>query len=662
LLLRISALFLAFVFAFADVRIFATKAKDENGTIILKNPLVFYNDSIIQAQQGTISQNRDFVLKGKVLITYKNSSSILTNELRAKINKKISMRDIYFYDRTFDGWIKAKKSHSENKTIFFRKLYFSTCCVKNPDWYIKASRAKYNREKKDLKLYNITLVVNRVPVFYLPYFYVNFDKTRRSGFLRPYIGYSQNEGFLYSQPIYFVTSVNTDLEITPTIRTQRGKGVYGIFRFVDSPNSKGSIKAGVFDDYYNYFVENNLANKNHYGLSLNYQRSNMFLNSDALYVDLKYANDVDYFYLDAYNYRFNDTYLSDKLITSNINYIKTTNAALYGMYMKYFIDTTKVSNSDTWQILPEINYHKYLSKNHGIMNLLDFSVYNYYRKSGSNFVLGEMLFPVSINKTFLNDYLKIKLTETLSAGYGYYYQENSLKSKYLNLNTQIKLYTSLTKKADYLHIISPSLTLNLKNYSKNEIYTDLMTPPNVDNSLSFNLFQIYEKNETKITHTMTETYYLSRDDFADLENILNIKFYSFEISENNKYAIKKNYVTYNNAKFSYNNKPFYYFISHVYQKDVSKSVILGASYNLNDYKKLYTEYNYDLNNKYTKYWLVGVNLNKKCWKYDISFKHARVPVLEEDGISYRSDMIVSLSVSFNPIGGLNQTFVFKGKK
>ena len=34
----------------------------------------------------------------------------------------------------------------------------------------------------------------------------------------------------------------------------------------------------------------------------------------------------------------------------------------------------------------------------------------------------------------------------------------------------------------------------------------------------------------------------------------------------------------------------------------------------------------------------------------------------EDGITYRKDNIITINVELKPIGGLNQTFIFKGNK
>jgi LPS-assembly protein len=126
--------------------------------------------------------------------------------------------------------------------------------------------------------------------------------------------------------------------------------------------------------------------------------------------------------------------------------------------------------------------------------------------------------------------------------------------------------------------------------------------------------------------------------------------------------VENKYVTYDSFKIGYNNMPYNVYLVHIYQKKVSEALTLGASYNTNVYKKIYTEYSYDLVNNYTKYWLLGMKQNKKCWDYDISFKRSRIPVLEEEGVSFREDNVISISVELKPIGGINQTFIFKGNR
>jgi LPS-assembly protein len=114
--------------------------------------------------------------------------------------------------------------------------------------------------------------------------------------------------------------------------------------------------------------------------------------------------------------------------------------------------------------------------------------------------------------------------------------------------------------------------------------------------------------------------------------------------------------------FGYNNDKLDYAISHIYRYKSSKTINLKAGYKSFPFKKYYGEYSYDLINKYVKYWLLGVNMSKKCYKYSISFKQNRIPILENSGVSFRKDNVVNLMVEFYPIGGVNQSFIFKGSK
>jgi LPS-assembly protein len=663
LLLRVISLILIPFFVFA-LKIYSKKTIIENGKYILENPLIIYdNNSFIQAKKGIIEKNHIIKLYGNVTIFYNSQDVLLADSIVAYSKEKILLKNIFFYDKNIDGWVRSIKSIYKNNILYFEKPYFSTCCSNNPDWFIKSSSGSYNKTTKLLKLKNIILVIHNIPVFYFPYWQASFDKTRRSGFLRPYIGYSNKEGILYSQPVYFVTSINTDLEIIPTIRNKRGKGIYSIFRFVDSPYSNGKIKLGMFNDKVNYYKKYNLAHKKHYGYSISYLRDKIF-NNDKLYLNLKYANDVDYFYLDPYNYKFDSSYLTDKIITSYLNYIRVLNENFYGIYFKYFIDTSLLSNDRTWQIFPQFNYHRFLEKRGILFDSLDFNIYNYYRKKGSNFILQDINFPISIYKNFFDDYLKVKLTETLYEGYGKYYQESNLGvSKYLYLTTQFKIFSSLAKKYNaFSHIINPSVSINIKNFSHKEIFSDLIETPEMKNFILFNLFQIFEFKNYYIDHTMNEIYYLDGNQFGDLENLINIYYLNYYLNENNKYSFKNHEVIYNNIKFGYNNNKIDYFISHIYQKKISKALTLGVGYKPNIYKRYFVEYSYDLKNRYIKYWLIGVDLNKKCYKYLISFKQNRVPVLENTGTNVRKDNIVNISVEFYPLGGVNQSFIFKGKE
>ncbi|WP_457564507.1 LPS-assembly protein LptD [Caminibacter sp.] len=658
-------LFFFFLFSslYAEyLKIFATNVKEINTTVIIQNPVIVYQDYIIQAKRGILKNKKTLFLKNDVVVFYKNES-ILANSATVYSKNDILIQDIFLVDKSSDIWIKAKNTDIKGDILSFDNLTFSSCCVEKPDWYLYSSKGIYNRKTKYMRLYHVILYIGKTPVFYFPFYFNSLNKQRRSGLLRPYIGYSAKEGFLYSQPIYIVLGQRADTEITPTIRTYRGRGIYNTFRFVDSPYSFGQIRFGEFVDFNKYYYKYNLAHKKHYGYSILYTRSRVF-GGDKLYASIKYANDVDYFYLNPYNYTFNTQYLVDKLITSKTNYIKEINQNyIFGMYAKYFIDTTKINNDDTIQILPQLNFHKFTTKTGYFLNSFDMNYYNYYSKP-KKYYQYDFDLPVSMLFSFFNDYLKVKVSERFNYINANYYNSKTSPEYFYQLYNSLMFYTSLTKYSSYLHIINPSIEINLKQINKLSNQNDLLNYTKINDTLNLSLFQIIEKDSWHIDHTLRENMDLNFKNRKPLENIINFINYENNVSvtENNKYDWDLNRIIYNAFSVSFPVKSFYFKLSHLYNYSSTSTIqtyTLRIEKNFTPFKTGYFEYNYDMENKYVKYFLFGVKLNKKCWQYDISFEKSRIPVLKDTGISYNNNYMLSLNVNFYPIGGVKQTIQLK---
>jgi len=662
LLLKIISLIFFASFLFAKVEVFATAAKYKGKELYLVNPLIIYNNYVIQAKEGVIKNRKIVILKKDVVVFYKNIS-ILAQKATVFSKKEIKIEDVFLIDKYNDIWFKAPKVSLKKSIISLDDLIFSSCCVENPDWFLSAKRGVYNKDTKYMKLYNIVLYVHNTPVFYFPFFFNSLNKTRHSGLLRPYVGFSAKEGFLYSQPIYFVLSPYADFEVTPTIRTKRGKGIYNTFRFVTSAYDYGEIKFGEFIDFEKYYEKYALAHKKHFGYEIFYKRDKVFSN-DKLYAKIKYANDVDYFYLNPYNYTFNTSYLVDKLITSKINYITPVNKGYFlGVYAKYFIDTTKISNDDTIQILPQVNLHKFERKDF-ILNSFDLNLYNFYSKSVKYYQVDFNL-PLSVDKRFFDDILNIKFSETFNYVNSNYYNSQTPPQYFYELYSTLKFYTSLTKKNSFLHIINPSVEFNFKQLSKLSKENELLNYTNIVDSVSFNLFQIFEGSSFYLDHTLRQNSDINFKKKGSLENIVNLKKSSISISDINKYSWDLESVIYNSFSFSFPLKNFYFKISHLYSKaeddpsNIIQTYTLRVEKSINSHKKYYFEYNYDIENRYVQYFLFGVKLNKKCWQYNLSIQKNRIPVLTEGGISFNNNYLLSFNVNFYPIGGLKQTIQIK---
>ena len=650
-MLKIISLIFFSLFLFADVKVYAPSFKEINNTVYAKSPYIIYKDFFIQADKGII-KNKTAYFEGNVVIFYKDEV-LKVDKVKVISKDNIKLDNSFIYDRKDKFWFINKKAKIEKNVIYFRNSIFSSCCVKNPDWFLYIKRGAYNTKSKTLRIYNLVLYLHKVPIFYFPVYVSSFNKKRRSGLLRPYVGFSTKEGILYSQPVYFVTSLRSDLEFDPTIRTKRGKGIYATFRFVDSPYSFGSIKAGEFTDFDSYYKKNNLANQKHFGYEIEYNRDKI-LGGDKLYAKIKYANDIDYFYLDPYNYTFNTSYLSDKMITSTINYINYDDKKLFGIYNRYYIDTSLLSNKDTIQTVPQLNFHIFENSHKNILTSVDYNFYNYFNAYDKYFV-NTLNIPVSYIHSF-NNYVNLKVSENLNGFYGNYYNSSIPPSYDFKGYTQFKLFTSLTKYDDYLHIISPSIIYTQKNFSKTE-NRGILNEESLNTNLALNIFEILEYKDLYLTHNLHQLFLSSN---SELENQINLQYKDFGIIENNKFDWNLKRTVYNSFSFGESNNDYSFSISHIYQYDLkSKSITLRGSKIFNKYRNLYFQYNYDLVNKYAKFIKLGIQLNKKCFKYNISLSKETVPVLKESGISYNKNYMLSLNINFYPIGGINQNFLFK---
>jgi len=308
-----------------------------------------------------------------------------------------------------------------------------------------------------------------------------------------------------------------------------------------------------------------------------------------------------------------------------------------------------------------LNYHIFEKKKKFLISSFDYNFYNYYSEKGNRYFVNSFNLPISISSSLFNNYLNFKISEIFKGEYGNFYNSSIPPSYYFNTYTQFKLFTSLTKNEGFIHVISPQLTFNFKNYNNSKINSDdILKYASVKNSISFDLFQIFQNNDFYIEHTFHQFYNIKEKQSEPMENQVKLNCDDFNLTENNKFDWELKRVIYNALTFSFSFFKNKVSISHIYQYSPNlKTIDFEIERNINAYKKIFFEYNYDMINRYPKFWLFGVNLNKKCWQYNFSFKKSLTPVLKENGISYNVDYVLSFFVNFYPIGGLKQSILFK---
>lgn len=99
---------------------------------------------------------------------------------------------------------------------------YSTCPPGQQEWSFSADSIDVDNAKQRGVARNATLRLGKVPIFWTPYISFPTTDERRSGLLAPTLGFNDENGFDYKQPIYFNLAPNVDATLSPRILSRRG--------------------------------------------------------------------------------------------------------------------------------------------------------------------------------------------------------------------------------------------------------------------------------------------------------------------------------------------------------------------------------------------------------------------------------------------------------
>jgi len=655
------------------------------GNVVIYSPTYYLSaDKIVYDKE-----KETFELFDNVLIIKENNIQTQSNHAFIDLKNNISNEyPMFLYENSNNIWVNSKESNKENEIIKLDSSIISSCDCLDPVWSIRTSSADYDTEDKWVNAYNPRLYIKDVPVFYSPYLGFPTDTTRRTGLLLPTLGFSEGEGLYYSQPIFIAPAQNYDFELIPQMRTQRGNGVYGYYRYADSPNSILKIKSGIFRENEYYQEEKSLEHQEHFGMDVDYSRRDILSNSkadDGLYASLKYLNDVEYITLEENDY----TISTDKKVESKINYFYNTSDYYTGTYARYYIDTSKKSNTETLQELPQVHFHSY-NKETFVDNLiysLDTKVMNYTRPEGLTATIYEISAPISYTKHFLDDYMFVTLENKIVVTKYDYDNFETIDYEDGNLvqnRTSILLGSDLIKPyEDFLHTVNLGaeyvIPKNLEEEGDLYKTTTVSGSTKEDELKAFPINQeekninltinqsIYTKDSLKqfINHKMSQSILYDELDNPKLQNFENY------VKLNHDYGYISGRAIYNvedeqfiedtvNNTLIYEDLSFtagYYKSKDTLNSDKEdlESYRFSTSYKIaKDYKIRYYE-NYNLLEKVRNKQGIGFNINDLCWNLDIKLESEILPSSStyKDGVEQK---IITMNLLLKPLGGIKQKY------
>ncbi len=694
---KITLLFLLFasllLAAPKKIEIYAGNMQSQNNVVTLKGDIVVvYGEYVISAKRAKYDKNKGILeLFDNVIVVSKKKYKILGDYARLDLkHKKRTFKPFYMLDIPTKVWMSAKEGCDEKNNIDIAKGTVSGCDPQDPLWQIEFSSSDYNKETKWLNLYNTVLYIYDIPVFYMPYFGYSLDTTRRSGLLTPAFGYSESEGFYYEQPFYIAEQNWWDLELKPQIRTKRGNGIYGRFRFVDTKYSKGSVDFGFFKEKEKYFKENNLAHQTHHGMNFRYDNSNLlksFFNVDSLaqtvlYIDAVGMNDVEYINLATNNPAKNVT-SSQTISRANLFYNSDKN--YLASYIKYYVDLNQESNAKTIQQLPSLQYHRYLEtllEDHLLYNF-DVKSTHYYRQEGTTAVQTDMFVPVKLRTSLFDEYLNLSLDTYMYAQHSRFQRDINATlpledGYYLRNNNQFSLSTQLTKAyAENIHTMAFSASYVKKGAERSHGFYEQNKEVDCKDPANSEVCTFYKLSNSQEALTLNFTQYLFDSsgkqilyhrlsdivtDPSDANSSLG------ELENELDYAITSHISFYNNFFYNFDNRLFTKqfneikyrgyglraSLAHFYQKNIatkSKNSYLTSSlsYAYNNHYSYFGRYDYDLELDVKKRMEVGFLYQKRCWNFGLRYSENNRPVLTSDNkISSVYDRYIYITLLLKP--------------
>ncbi|MEN8107280.1 MAG: LPS assembly protein LptD [Pseudomonadota bacterium] len=222
---------------------------------------------------------------------------------------------------------------------------YTTCPPGNNDWRLSADEVTFDHTDGTGVAEHATFSVHDVPVLYLPWITFPINDRRKSGFLIPRFGHSQESGYETSVPYYLNLAPNYDATLTPRIMSKRGLMLGGEFRYLTGINN-GQISG-------EYLPSDNEFDDQNRSLVAMKHRGHPLRRMDTR-IDASRVSDKEYF-----------TDLGDNLVSSSKTHLRQQAEAAWhghgwtldGRALNFqTVDPTIASDDRPYKLLPRVRF------------------------------------------------------------------------------------------------------------------------------------------------------------------------------------------------------------------------------------------------------------------------------------------------------------------
>ena len=136
---------------------------------------------------------------------------------------------------------------TSDEFVRFEDTSYTTCEEGDRSWELTADEVDLNKATGEGIGRDVTVKFKGVPIFYTPWIRFPIDDRRKTGFLTPTIGNSNDSGFELETPWYWNISPNKDAIFAPRLLTDRGLQLKSQFRYLNQ-KSFGQLGLEYLDD------------------------------------------------------------------------------------------------------------------------------------------------------------------------------------------------------------------------------------------------------------------------------------------------------------------------------------------------------------------------------------------------------------------------------
>ena len=127
----------------------------------------------------------------------------------------------------------ARTAQQNQSISVLNQASYTSCELDDPAWQLQADKVTLYHDRGYGIARHMTLRLKSLPVLYFPYLNFPINDRRKTGFLFPTMGYSDDNGFEMATPFYWNIAPAFDATLTPRLLSQRGVQLQSEWRYLN---------------------------------------------------------------------------------------------------------------------------------------------------------------------------------------------------------------------------------------------------------------------------------------------------------------------------------------------------------------------------------------------------------------------------------------------